>query len=258
MDRKDFVTMLNKIGLPLEIPGDFDRIFRNFGSDKSFLFGRGHGYSKFYEELLTPIRFDAFNIAEIGLLSAPIQEKTLVNSNRTYDPSSFYQATHNVTLNSAPSILGWLNFFPFATVIGVDKEPFELTEVSSRCVLYQENQDFPEKIVELLEPYLSDLYVVVDDGSHFYHHQINTFCHIFPLMPAGSVYFIEDIDTIQGTKTHKQPYMRFDKFITQSDLDNKIESLTGIKYSFVANIKAAKFGLSFQTGEMNVIAILKK
>ena len=37
--------------------------------------------------------------------------------------------------------------------------------------------------------------VVVDDGSHRSEHVLATFAHVFPRLPAGAVYAIEDTET---------------------------------------------------------------
>lgn len=36
---------------------------------------------------------------------------------------------------------------------------------------------------------------MIDDGSHLREHAVISFAHLFPLMPQGSVYAIEDLHT---------------------------------------------------------------
>lgn len=56
----------------------------------------------------------------------------------------------------------------------------------------QSNRDDLDRAVEVLG---GPPNVVIDDGSHVAGHASMTFRHLFPLMPAGAVYAIEDLHT---------------------------------------------------------------
>lgn len=87
----------------------------------------------------------------------------------------------------------WKKFFgPLATVIGVDNRP-KVTEIEGCQIVFgdQGDENFWNNFVAAA-PMLD---VVIDDGSHYAHHQILTFEKLFPHMKNGGVYVIEDTHT---------------------------------------------------------------
>lgn len=48
--------------------------------------------------------------------------------------------------------------------------------------------------------------VVIDDGSHHPYHQLRTFLFLFPYLPPGGIYVIEDVETSYWDKPGASVY----------------------------------------------------
>lgn len=89
----------------------------------------------------------------------------------------------------------WREFFGSeATIFGVDLNP--------ECAAYDGiagqvrigSQDDPEFLRRVVEE-MGGVDIVLDDGSHFCHHQRTSFDTLFPLLNDGGVYAAEDLHT---------------------------------------------------------------
>jgi demethylmacrocin O-methyltransferase len=122
----------------------------------------GHHYLQWYERYAERMRDTATRVLEIGV--------DLGKSHRM-----------------------WRDYFPHATVIGLDSDRQYIRDVSlgERIILFEGNQNDPEEMSALgaLGPF--DL--IVDDGSHIPQHQIFSFQQLFASVKPGGVYIIEDI-----------------------------------------------------------------
>src|SRR5579862_4022650 len=89
------------------------------------------------------------------------------------------------------SLRMWNAFFPRATVIGLDLEPIaaERAKEFEVTVASQTDSDVLDGILER-HP---DIRLVVDDASHITELTLASFRHIFPRLPRGSLYIIEDL-----------------------------------------------------------------
>lgn len=88
------------------------------------------------------------------------------------------------------SLEGWKKYFgPTSTIIGIDHRP-KVTEIEGCNIVFgdQGNEIFWDNFVGAC-PHID---VVIDDGSHYMHHQILTFEKLLPHMKEGGVYFCED------------------------------------------------------------------
>lgn len=92
----------------------------------------------------------------------------------------------------------WKEYFPNATIIGLDIDPF--------CKQYERpgihieigNQSNPVDLdrVKKLAPNGFD--VIVDDGSHVNKYTLMSFWHLFPWLNKGGFYVIEDLGCSYG------------------------------------------------------------
>ena len=100
-----------------------------------------------------------------------------------------------IGVHQGASVRMWEQYFSRARIIGVDIKPeckqFESDRVEIQ-VGDQGNQGFLSKLAKRRP------LVVVDDGSHRWHHQINTFKTLWPHIPPGGVFVVEDIHTSFG------------------------------------------------------------
>jgi hypothetical protein len=88
------------------------------------------------------------------------------------------------------SIKMWKDFFENSTIYGVDIDLSKVNFDLSDCIIF--NSDATK------ESFLSDIEniefdYIIDDGSHLFEHQIQSFDLLWNSLKKGGVYFIEDI-----------------------------------------------------------------
>ena len=87
----------------------------------------------------------------------------------------------------------WRWFFPRATIVGLDIEDKSwLTR--GHIHTYLGDQTDPEILQRIIDDHGAPM-VVVDDGSHIPAHVRESFRILFPLLPDGAIYCIEDTQT---------------------------------------------------------------
>jgi tetratricopeptide (TPR) repeat protein len=127
------------------------------GTDKTFL---ANDYLSHYARIFAEYKDAPINVMEIGVATGG-------------------------------SLRTWQKYFPRATIIGVD--------IETRCLQYAGDRMIVELGSQADEAFLkglSDKYqptIIIDDGSHVSDHQIISLECLFPLMPAGGIYVIEDL-----------------------------------------------------------------
>ncbi|MEJ0020248.1 MAG: class I SAM-dependent methyltransferase [Acetobacteraceae bacterium] len=91
------------------------------------------------------------------------------------------------------SLLAWLAYFPFGTIIAGDIQPKQEL-AGNRRRIYQLDQSSAKDLAALcLREERFDL--IIDDGSHVNAHQIFTFQQLFHALSDGGVYVVEDVQT---------------------------------------------------------------
>ena len=140
-------------------PPTLSELFRRHGSDKDH--PAGHSYGPVYEKLLAPRRDGVFSVLEVGVLGGA-------------------------------SLRAWRDYFPSAFVIGVDVSAptFEEWQVSAR----RADATKAEDLAAALGDRRFDL--IVDDGSHWEHHQLATFELLKPRLKPGGLYVVEDVQCV--------------------------------------------------------------
>lgn len=126
-----------------------------YNTDKSTL---NHGYTVHYDKLFSPIRDEKLNIVEIGVWEGA-------------------------------SLRMWRDYFPNATITGVDKHDRDIQVEGVEIVIC--SQDSPE-LPDLLPARLD---IIIDDASHINSLTIQTFKNLFPHLKPGGLYIIEDLQT---------------------------------------------------------------
>jgi hypothetical protein len=144
-----------------KIAESLDEIGRLEGSDKSSLV---HGYLGFYENLFKNFRGRKFNLLEFGS-------------------------------SNCAALRMWERFFPLATIVGVF--PGSVKDYLSSNVQIEIGSQLDNKfLIHLIAKY--DPEIVIDDGLHYWSHQINSISVLFPLLRGGGIYVIEDLQTSFG------------------------------------------------------------
>ena len=125
-----------------------------------------HRYLPQFERFLAPFRNEAFDLLEFGV-------------------------------KEGASIRMWHEYFPVAQIVGVDIRSVEIEDDLPRYSFFQGSQADLTLLQMLAQRYKFRL--IVDDGSHFWAHQIFTFQTMFPWLAPGGIYICEDILTSYGT-----------------------------------------------------------
>jgi hypothetical protein len=138
---------------------------RHFGTDK---WGT-HRYAPHYEHHFGKHKNDTFTLLEIGI------------------------GGYSRAGKGGASLRMWKAFFPKAHIVGLDIENKSFVE-EDRIRAYQGSQT-SEPLLRTIVDSAEDLKIVVDDGSHRSEHIRRTFNILFPLLPDGALYAIEDTQT---------------------------------------------------------------
>ena len=150
-----------------------------------------HNFWGFYESHFKTLKDKKLNILEIGILKGE-------------------------------SLKLLKNYFVNSNIYGIDVNKVDLNE--DRIKTYQMSQvDF-----ESFEKNFKDLKfdIIIDDGSHFTQHQIDSFAYLFDkMLVGGGIYVIEDLHT-----SFRREYINSD--ITAYDMVNKIHDEKFIENNF--------------------------
>jgi len=128
-----------------------------------------HGYTTAYQRHFRSLRYRRNCVWEIGVGS---------ESHRT---------------RGGGSLRIWRDFFPRSRIIGVDIHKKDL-DLGNRVDVVVADQASVTDLERLVKDFGTPN-VVIDDGSHMAQHAWVTFSFLWPLMPTGSVYAIEDLHT---------------------------------------------------------------
>jgi len=159
------------VGAALKMPQDVPQLstlLRLYGSDKD-----RNGYTSLYNALFTPLRQCPMRLLEIGIGS----------SMKGYMPDAYVPGA---------SLRAWRDYFELGEVHGMDIETDCMIQDESRITTHLCDSTAAEATGAWLkdkEPFD----VIIDDGSHWYMHQLLTLHHLFPLVKPGGYYIIEDV-----------------------------------------------------------------
>jgi hypothetical protein len=143
------------------------KIFDKHRCDK----GSRHGYERVYEPVFAPIRTQAFTLLEIGVFRGA-------------------------------SLAAWADYFPNATLIGVDT--FERVPTHKVPMLNHPRVKWFQMDSTEEAPGIPPVDFIIDDGCHTPEAQLATYQNYRHLLKPGGRYFIEDAATltIPGAKVH--------------------------------------------------------
>jgi hypothetical protein len=143
-----------------------------YGSDKG---SAKHRYTELYQMLFRPLRERPITFLEMGLqIGGP--ELGAAAGRATTD---------------LPSVRMWLEYFPAATVIGLDVSDFSWF-AHDRFRFVRCDMDDPDALAAAAAA-MPPPDIAIDDASHASHHQQNAFLALFPRLAPGGLYIIEDL-----------------------------------------------------------------
>jgi len=125
-----------------------------------------HNYLAFYEHFLAKFRDEKFTLLEIGV----------------------YKGSGAET---------WLEYFRFATIVGVDINPSRAKSVEhERYIGLQADASNIALMTSIISSY--EPTILVDDGSHLWQHQLISLAHYAPLVKKSGVFILEDLEVCHG------------------------------------------------------------
>ena len=157
-----------------DINNELDEIAFRYGTDKSSKF---HDYMRYYDRHFRYFRDRPLRMLEIGVYNGA-------------------------------SIRTWEDYFPHANLYAIDIDPTCKRHESDRTKIYigdQSDRLFLSRVLSESGP----LHIVIDDGSHIYEHQLTSFESIFPMLPSGAIYAIEDLHTSYWPNWGVRPFSEF-------------------------------------------------
>lgn len=132
-----------------------------YGTDKSEHTYHGVTYLDVYNRYFSEIRNDVKVFVEIGILNGK-------------------------------SLKMWEEYFPNATIFGIDINPSCKQFESGRVKIFIGDQN-DEIFLNDIKSKIGDIDILLDDGSHITNHQIKTFNVLYPSVNSKGFYVVEDL-----------------------------------------------------------------
>ena len=129
-----------------------------------------HGYCAAYERHFAGRRFHRNRVLEIGV------------------------GGYEKKKEGGGSLRVWRDHFPFSKIVGFDLHEKEF-DLGARVSFVQGDQSSVADLQKVLGVLGGPPNIVIDDGSHLVGHARTSFSFLFPLMPSGSIYVVEDLQT---------------------------------------------------------------
>lgn len=162
-----------------------DEIAIKHGTDKATVHPvKGHGYAPFYARFFEPLRWRPIKLLEIGV-------------------------------GGGESIRTWLEYFPRASVFGVDNNQSTndwntvKAKTDLRYTFVYGDQSDPTFWKCFAADYGKDWTVIVDDGSHKGNDVIVSFQHLWEWVMPKCFYCIEDLATAYGLPVGHPNHVQF-------------------------------------------------
>lgn len=140
-----------------------DAIGLKCGTDKASIH---HDYLQFYETFLASFRTEPVSVLEIGVLQGS-------------------------------SLRMWTEYFQAGHIVGIDIDPSCRQHETARARVEIADQSNVADLIRIATAY-GPFDLVVDDGCHFWDHQITSLRYLLPFVRPGRFYILEDIDTSYG------------------------------------------------------------
>lgn len=148
-----------------------EEIANHYETDKR---ASDHNYTEYYEQYFEAIRDKELNVVEIGILRHPA---------RPYEGAS---------------LLLWRDYFENSIIHGIDINDHKSME-QKRIKIHIADQGNREQLSGVFNS-IGNPDVIIEDGSHYMHHQQISLAHLFKTLKSGGIYVVEDLHT-----SHPQP-----------------------------------------------------
>lgn len=144
-----------------------DTLFLKYGTDKS---SKSHNYASVYHAALEALRFSICTVLEIGIFGTTPE-------------------------NAGASLKAWAEYFPNATIYGVDLHDYSFLETDRIKTIVADQALIPNNLEMVANITGGALDLIIDDGGHEMQQQQITLSFMFKLLRPGGCYIIEDLQT---------------------------------------------------------------
>lgn len=135
-----------------------------------------HDYISIYSNLFSKVRNDVKSVLEIGI--GVVEDGQMLHvKKKGYETGN--------------SLRFWRDYFPQAEIMGADIFEVEIKE--ERITTFICDQRRKDSIMNLATMIGGKVDIIIDDGSHVYEDQLNTFIWLYDKVNIGGIYVIEDI-----------------------------------------------------------------
>jgi hypothetical protein len=112
---------------------------------------------------------------------------------RHLPPRDFVMNLLEIGVLGGRSLRMWREYYPGSLIYGIDIDPECMKHHDPKNNIFvaigsQNDRDFLTEVVQNVQPF-----VVIDDGSHIVSHMLTAFKAIWPHVPSGGIYCIEDL-----------------------------------------------------------------
>ena len=163
-----------------------------------------HWYAQHYDTYFQKFRDKKINLLEIGV------------------------GGYADTKAGGESLRMWKAYFPNAMIHGIDIYDKKSLE-EDRIKVFQGSQDDAAFLTDAFNK-IGSLDIIVDDGSHVNSHIITSFNTLFPLLNAGGIYAIEDIQTSYWPKYGGSSYLYDDTKTVMKYFKRLVDGLNYVEY----------------------------
>lgn len=114
------------------------------------------------------------------------------------------------------SLRMWSEFYPEATIIGLDINPKSLINEGKIQSFLADQNDVVGTILPIVQKYNCSEILFIDDGSHMWSHQIMTHTHVWNILQSGAMYIMEDLHTSLYPKGYPHVAATFEDYHTSA------------------------------------------
>lgn len=142
------------------------------------------------------------------------------------------------------SLRMWMEYFPKANVVGIDINLEAARHVPDGAKFILASQTDEVAIKNALSP-LPPLGIVIDDGSHYVPHMLESFRFLWPMVMADGVYVMEDTAISYDSVDRSWPGMALNKEKFErnrrEDLDSLLLKLIRTMDDLNGDVRAVEF-----------------
>jgi hypothetical protein len=142
------------------------------------------------------VKLESGQLDVVGFLEGTFKSTRWVNILRHYERHFAEYKDQEIEIleigvNRGASMRIWKQFFSKARFVGVDIDPLCAQYADDRVTVEIGSQEDPEFLASLIRKYSPS--IIIDDGSHTHDHIMFSFERLYPMLPPGGMYVIEDL-----------------------------------------------------------------